>query len=184
MDKGGESYRRYCGGADDALGEIIIEYRDGLIFYLNSFVKDIVTAEGLAEDVFFKLAVKKPKFREKSSFKTWLYAIGRNEALTYLKKQKNAEIPVCEFPEAASEYGNPEAEYIKDERKAALHRNISALKAEYRQVLWLYYFEEMSAEEISVIMKKSVHNIETLLYRARGALKEKLEKEGCTYENV
>ena len=82
MDNGACSYRRYLAGDDNGLADIIREYRDGLIFFLNGFVNDPDTAEDLAEDVFFRLAVKKPRFREKSSFKTWLYAIGRNDSNT------------------------------------------------------------------------------------------------------
>ena len=70
MDNGASSYRRFLAGDDEGLADIIRTYRDGLIFYLNGFVNDIHTAEDLAEDVLVKLAVKKPAFREKSSFKT------------------------------------------------------------------------------------------------------------------
>ena len=58
------------------------------------------------------------------------------------------------------------------------------LKPEYHQVLWLTYFEGFSNKEVALIMKKSVHNIETLVYRARRAIKEELEKEGFVYEGL
>ena len=58
------------------------------------------------------------------------------------------------------------------------------LKPDYQQVLWLTYFEELSNKETADVMKKSVHGIETLVYRARNALKKQLEKEGFTYENI
>lgn len=58
------------------------------------------------------------------------------------------------------------------------------LKPEYRQILWLIYFEEFSHKEAAKIMKKSVHNIETLVYRARRALRSELDKEGFVYENL
>lgn len=52
------------------------------------------------------------------------------------------------------------------------------LKTEYRQVLWLLYFEELSVKEISQIMKKSPHAVETLTYRAKQSLKSELTKDG------
>ena len=58
------------------------------------------------------------------------------------------------------------------------------LKPEYRQVLWLTYFEELSNQETAVIMHKATHNIETLVYRARQALKKQLEKEGFYNEKL
>lgn len=61
MDNGTINYRRFyeCGD-ESGLAEIIIEYRDGLIFYLNSIVGNISTAEELAEDTFVLLGTKSP----------------------------------------------------------------------------------------------------------------------------
>ena len=50
----------------------MIIYRDGLVLYLSSLVCNISLAEEVMEETFVKLYVKKPKFKGKSSFKTWL----------------------------------------------------------------------------------------------------------------
>lgn len=183
MDNGACSYRRYLAGDDNGLADIIREYRDGLIFFLNGFVNDPDTAEDLAEDVFFRLAVKKPRFREKSSFKTWLYAIGRNEALTHLRRNKITYIPLDELPEAP-DGGDFESDFLRTEKKIALNRCLSRLSDEYRQTLRLYYFEGFSAKEIAGIMKRSARGVNTLLYRARQAVKRELEKEGFDDEDL
>ena len=52
------------------------------------------------------------------------------------------------------------------------------LKPEYRQVLWLQYFEDLRDKEIAQIMKKTPNNVSVLLHRAKKALKEELSKEG------
>ena len=82
MDNGACSYRRFRDDGDESgLVEIIRDYKDGLIFYLNSFVGNIHIAEELAEDTFVFLGTKKPRDKGKGSFKTWLYTIGRNVAI-------------------------------------------------------------------------------------------------------
>ena len=86
MDNGASSYRRFLEGDDNGIVEIIRDYKDGLILYLNKFVKNFSVAEDLAQDVFVKLAINKPKFREESSFKTWIYKIATNKALDFIKK--------------------------------------------------------------------------------------------------
>lgn len=186
MDNGACSYRRFREDGDESgLEEIIIEYRDGLIFYLNSFVKNILVAEELAEDTFVLLVTKKPKDKGLGSFKTWLYTIGRNIAINYLKrKARHTEVPIEDCGKFAYDEENLEMILIKEERKRMLHNAIKKLKPEYHQVLWLTYFEGFSNKEVALIMKKSVHNIETLVYRARRAVKEELEKEGFVYEGL
>ena len=185
MDNGAENYRRFLQGDDEAFVEIIRDYKDGLILYLNGFVNNILTAEELTEDVFFKLVTRKPRFKEKSSFKTWLYAIGRNTAVDYLRRnKKKKEVSAEEIKETEDERLSLEQSYIKQERLLLIHRAMEKLKPEYRQVLWLVYFEDFSQKETAGIMKKSVHSIETLVYRARLALKAELEKGGFIYEDI
>ena len=88
MDNGASSYRRFRDNGDESgLIEIIRDYKDGLILYLSSIVGDLNTAEDIAEDTFVVLGTKKPKDKGKSSFKTWLYTIGRNAAIDYMRKK-------------------------------------------------------------------------------------------------
>ncbi len=179
MDNGASSYRRFLDGDDNGLVMIIKDYKDGLILYLNSFVFNLTAAEELAEDTFVKIAVKKPRFKGNSSFKTWLYAIGRNVALDYLRRHKT-QLSL----EECGEIQFFEQEYIKVERKLTVRKALNQLKAEYRQIIWLVYFEDFSTKEAAEIMKRSVHSIETLLYRARQDLRAVLEMEGLEYEDL
>ncbi len=184
MDNGAGSYRRYLDGDETGFIEIVRDYKDGLIFYLDSFVRDLSIAEELAEDTFVRLGIRKPHFSERSSFRTWLYAIGRNIALDYLRKRaKDAAVPLDDVGELADP-ALPESAYIREERKLRIHRAMQTLKSEYRQVLWLRYFEGFSAKETGRIMRKSPHNIETLTYRARQALKAELLREGFHDEDL
>ena len=186
MDNGASSYRRFRDDGDESgLVEIIRDYKDGLILYLNSFVGNIHTAEELAEDTFVLLGIKKPKDKGKGSFRTWLYTIGRNVAIDYLRRNsKRAEISIDECSELVSEEQDLELSYIQEERKITVHRAMRKLKSEYRQILWLIYFEGFSNKEAAAVMKKSVHNVETLVYRARRSLKSQLEMGGFVYEEL
>lgn len=186
MDKGAENYYRFRNQNDEnGLVEIIRDYKDGLIFYINSFVCNFHTAEDLAEDTFVMLFTKKPMNKGRASFKTWLYTIGRNVAIDYLRKSsKKTEISIENCPELVEADDDFESLYIREERKKCIYSAMVKLKDEYRQVLWLIYFEEFSNKEVATVMKKSSHNIETLVWRARKALKVELEKEGFEYEEL
>ena len=63
-----------------------------------------------------------------------------------------------------------------------VHQALRRLKSEYRQVLFLTYFEGFTNAESAAIMKKTEKQIRDLLYHARKALKSELERSGFAYE--
>ena len=71
-----------------------------------------------------------------------------------------------------------------EERKIAVHRALKKLNAEYRQVLWLLYFDGMTNSDAAIVMKKNARQMKNLVYRAKGALKSELDKEGFVYEEL
>ena len=184
MDNGTESYRRYLDGDDNGLVELIRDYKDGLTLYLTGITGNFSLAEELMEETFFKLAVKKPKFSGKSSFKTWLYAIGRNAALDAMRKSSKFSASPAEDHRELADERSIEQDYLKEEQMILLHRAMETLSSDYRQVLYLTFFEELSNSDAARIMKKSNRQIENLLYRAKLALRSKLEKEGFEYERL
>jgi RNA polymerase sigma-70 factor (ECF subfamily) len=83
-----------------------------------------------------------------------------------------------------SDEENIENNYIKEEQKITLYRALSKLNDDYSQVLHLTYLEGFTNSETACIMHKSNRQIENLIYRAKKALREELEKEGFVYEGL
>lgn len=183
MDMGERDYRLFLNGDEGALVRLIEGFKDGLMLYINGIVSDWATAEELTEDTFLKLVLKKPRFSARSGFKTWLYTIGRNLALDHLRRRKNAPAPLEDLAPFAADDADLERDYIQQENMRTVYRVMKGLKREYRQVLWLIYFEGFSCAQAGKIMKKSTHNTEMLVSRARRVLKNQLIKEGFEYEN-
>lgn len=185
MDKGADSYLRFLSGDESGMIEIIELYRDGLILYINSFTKSIEEAEDIAEDVFLKLLMKKPRYNGKASFKTWLYTIAGNLTKDYWRKNtRSNKVSLDSVAELSDDEIELERMYLKEEQKIQLHRSMKKLSPEYRQILWLVYFEDMSNKDASKIVGKSVHTTGNLVYKARKALKIQLERDGFIYENL
>ncbi len=185
MDHGAENYARFLSGDEDGFVAIVKAYKDGLLLYINSYVHDIYAAEELTEDTFVKLGIKKPKYKGQAAFKTWLYAIARNLAIDYLRKHaKHREQSLEGYREIGDERNEAEGLYLQETRKRLLYQAMDQLKPIYQQVLWLLYFEEFSHKEIAKILKKSVHNVETIAYRARLSLRAVLEKEAFSDEDI
>lgn len=179
MDSGADSYRRFLDGDDSGLMEIVRDYKDGLILFLNRYVGNIHLAEELAEDTFFRVVTKRPRFTPAHSFKTWLYTIGRNVALDHLKRQRRM-VPVSEeeLETLARDEETLERAYLREERKIAVHRALTRIHSDYAAALYLKFFEELSNEQIAAVTGKSKRQVENLLYQAKRSLKAELEKEG------
>jgi len=182
MDNGASSYRHFLDGYDSGIVEVVEEYKDPLILYLNNYVNNIHTAEELAEDTFFKLMIKKPRFSDKSSFKTWLYAIARNIAIDHLRRRSKSADELIE--DVLISEDDLERNYFREEQKVILHKYLAEIKSEYREALYLTFFEELTNEQAAKVMKKNKRQVEMLLYRGKLALKERMEREGFVYEEL
>ena len=140
MDNGASSYRRFLDGDDDGFTQIVVDYYDGLALWLSSYVRDLDVAEELAQETFAKLVTKKPRFNGRSSFKSWLYSIGRNAALDHLRREKRrGAAPLDECAMTASD------EDIGKNISAASAMRASPSHAAAKARLspcagWLFYF--------------------------------------------
>lgn len=183
MDNGERSYRRFLDGDENAFREVIEAYKDNLIFFICRYVHSVSAAEEIAQDVFVELIVHKKRYNFKISLKTYLFTIGRNKAVSYARKcSKHPEL-AYEFIENEADAKSLEEEFITKERYKALHEALDTLPEDYRTVLHLIYFENMSYDDAGKVMKKNNKQITNLVYRARKTLKEKLGKESDLFEN-
>ena len=177
MDNGESSYRRFLDGDENAFGEIVTAYKDNLIFFINRYVNNFAVAEELAQDVFVELLIHKRRYNFKTSLKTYIFTIGRNIAVSYVRKC--ARRPECayEFIESEGDRAVLEDEFIREEEKRELHEALGRIPADYSTALYLIYFEGMSNEQVGAVMKKNKKQVENIVYRAKKALRKELEKE-------
>ena len=181
MDNGASSYHRFLKGDESALAEIVSQYRPGLQNYINSIVNDYAVAEDLTEDTFVKLLVKKPKDRGSATFKTWLYTIGRNLAVDYLRKNPAGRyVPLDEIYDISGDVIGLD---FCVEEQTEIRNALEMINPDYKNIIILFYFEDFSIEEISKIIKKPRKSTSVLLHRAKNAIKKQLEKERFNYEN-
>ena len=172
-------YLRYITEYDDRdLEALLTAYRDGLYLFLLSYVKNEEDAEELMMDTFAKLAVDKPDFeiRKNGSFKSWLYAIARNNALMHIRRHKMEAIPLEE--DIISDAETPESALLKDEQNKTLYKALSSLKPDYRRALMLLYIEGLTYEEIAKAMGLRIRQVYNLIERGKKSLKKTLEGMG------
>ncbi len=180
MDNGESSYRRFLEGDEGAFDDIFKMYRDGLIFFINRFVKNMTVAEDIAIDVFVDVLLHKRRYNFKTSLKTYLYMIGRSRALDYIKHSKIINIE--ELNENIACDSMIEENILLDTLKSKLINVLNELPEDMRTTVYLVYIENMSYNETAKIMRKTRKQIDNILYRAKLRLRSSKELEAIYNE--
>jgi len=179
MDNGASSYRRFLDGDESAFDEIMKEYFDNLVFFIDRFVHDIHAAEDIAIDAFSDLVVNKHRYNFKVTLKTYLFMLGRSRALNYIKHRKVIDfVELSEADNTPSEQETLEEIVLADERKRVVNNALNSLPDDMRVVIHLIYFEELTYDEAAKVMKKNRKQVDNLLYRAKKELRIILGKDG------
>ena len=150
-------YRQYLNGDDEGLNALMKKYGDPLTLYIDGYLHDVHEAEELMLDVFAYLFTKKPKIRD-GGFKAYLYKAARHMALRHKSKRK----PLFSLDALTGEPdGRLLAEEVirTEERNRVLHCCMSEINPDYREVLYLTYFEDMSYAQAAEVTGKTVKQI-------------------------
>ena len=158
-------------GDADAFEQLVRKYERPVLSTIYRYVGDRVAAEDVAQEVFLKVWRRAKSFKGRSSFSTWLYRVVVN--LNFRRKRARAKnVPLDEAVAAADPRWD---ERLDGARKAAAVRAaVDELPPRQRMALILSRFEGRSYREIAEIMRTSTSSVESLLFRARRALKKKL----------
>lgn len=177
MDNGAEYYRRFLDGDEVAFNNIMSEYRDILTYFIFRYVKNMDTAEDIAIDVFTYITIHRHKYNFKTSFKTYLFMLGRSRAIDYIRHEGVLNADSISENVISNEI-SPELAVISKEEKEKLALAVEELPENMKIAVYLVYFENLSYADTAKVLKKSVKQIDNLLYRARNLLREKLRNGG------
>ena len=179
---GESSYRRFLRGEKDALEALVTTYSDELVRFAFGYIQSEAAAEDVVSDVFATLFMKGKRFSEEDQLRAFLYKMTRNRAVDYLRRHKR-EIPM-EDVETHLSVPDSEARLLRSQRDETLHRCLARLPKQYREVLELTWFEEFTNEQVAAILGKRPKQIYNLRARAKETLKNMLEQEGITREDL
>lgn len=172
-------YRDFLEGDIDAFETLVINHKDNLIYFISRYTGgDIYAAEDIAQDVFAHIFVYKEKYNDKYSFKTFIYTLGRNKAVDYVRKMsriKPTDLDV-DFNKLSGEGESLEDKIINDEEKRKVIHSIKKLNPDYERVIYLVAFEELSYKEVAKIIGKTLPQTKVLIHRARKTLKSIIEE--------
>lgn len=178
----GKDYKKL---SDEALIELIMEegrtdlfnllyerYSDKVYRKCISFVKDPDIAKDMVQDVLLKVFTKLNKFKGKSRFSTWLYAITYNYCVEYYRKNNRfTNVDISEGPELAEKNDDNETEML-GERVERLKRAMERIAPEDKTILQMKYQDDGSIKDLMDHLDISESAVKMRLARARRRVRQ------------
>ncbi len=170
-----EILEQIIAGKRGMFAHLIDRYKDQAMTLAMRMLKNREDAEEASQDAFIRAYNAIEKFERKSKFSTWLYRIVFNVCATRLRKKNidismlhnegNADNPEELFPSVA-----PLIEYEHKELINFIKLSIEELPEKYGMMLSLFYFQELSYDEICEVTQLPLGTVKTQLFRARSLL--------------
>ena len=163
-------------------------YNDHKMLVYNvalNYLQNIEDAEEITQDVFVKVHQSIHQFQDKSTLKTWIYRITINQSLDFIKKKKSKKRFFIFGKKSQNEFeilniSNFEHPGIQLENKESakiLFESINTLPENQKTAFLLTKVDGLSNPEAAEIMEISISAIESLIFRAKKELKEKLSNK-------
>lgn len=142
-------------------------YHKRIFNFLRHLAQDTPVAEDLTQNVFLRLLKYRHSYRSGSRFQPWVFQTARNVLADHYQTEKNKT-----FMDVEKIGDVPEEENDQDVREELLHRCLSKLSSEQREVLVLTRFEQLKYEEVAEMLNLTVANVKVKVHRAIARLRE------------
>lgn len=151
-------------------------YGQDLLQLVYTYVRDKALAQDLTQEIFMKCYEAYPTYKGKSTLKTWMWRIAINHCKDYLKSWYNQNIQVAvDAGIDVKASSNVEQQVIQQDEQERLAKTVMQLPIMYREVIYLFYFEDYTSKEIAVVLSTNENTVKTRLRKAKQFLKQQLE---------
>lgn len=170
--------RRIKDGHTDAFVHIVRRYERMVFTIVNKIVSRRVEAEDIVQEIFIKVFQSLKQFREESNFATWLYRIAYNTTISELRKRKHeftaiddnfSNIPDDEISDALDEI-------TTEDKLQLLDTVLKKLPPDDALLISMFYINDQSVKNISIITGNSEANVKVKLYRIRKIINFEINK--------
>lgn len=173
--------QRVATGDTSAFRELVEKHQDRVIGTIAKMLGDGRDAEDLAQHVFLRVWNSAARYEPRAKFTTWLYTITRNLVFNEIRRRERSRSDSLDarientgdvFVDQST--ARADEAVLREELEAAIQFAMDALSPTQRMAIVLRRYEDLSYEEIAVVMELSVSSVKSLLFRARNELKERL----------
>jgi RNA polymerase sigma-70 factor, ECF subfamily len=161
---------------DDLIIQLIDSYWLSVKKLAFTYVRDWSLAEDVTQDVFIKCHNHLNDFRRDSSYKTWIFRITVNKCKDVLKSNWFKTLFLFDDVKDNKKGKSAEYIYIKRDEEEQLSKFVLSLPLKYREVIILFYYEDLKLEEIQYLLGININTLKTRIKRGKFLLKSKLER--------
>ncbi len=168
-----EAFQR---GDEFAFVALYNRYKGPVFAFCAKMLVDRAMAQDVMQETFVRVYENRERLLKAGSFKSWLFTIARNQCLNTLRRSKRH----TNFDETVSDVDaydgdTPFAQLLKAEQIEIVNRFLNELSPEYREVLVLREYQNLSYEEIAAVTRNSVSSVKSRLFKARRKLGQFLQ---------
>ncbi len=168
------------GGSEKAYADLVHRHHKALYHAVLKMVHDADEAQDLAMETFGKAFRHLAHYRPEYAFSTWLFRIGANHCLDFLRRNQRRLRSLRPAPRGGEGPDplldvrapdlDPQEACVQQQQRDAVQRAVARLPAKYRRLVELHYFQELSYEEIAAAQRLPLGTVKAQLFRARGLL--------------
>jgi len=170
-------------GDRDRFTELVKRYEKRVVNYVYRITHRYEDAHDLAQEIFVKIFLALDRYDPKFQFSTWLFRIAQNSAIDALRKKSISEVPLVrpgdeeegKEREFADDGVSPYRALSNKQMNAAIEKAVAHLPADYRELIQLRHYAELSYEEIASMKNLPLGTVKNKLFRTRTLLKDQLE---------
>jgi RNA polymerase sigma-70 factor (ECF subfamily) len=177
--------RKVQAGDAASFGILMERYEVKLLRYGRKFISEQEDITDIVQEVFISAYRNMQSFDASQKFSPWIYRIAHNRFVNALRKTSRAPFFSIDFDSLISHPAAPEdtkSHAEEKEMKALVEKGLEKLPQKYREILILYYLEELSYKEIADVLQVPTGTVGIRLLRAKEALSKVYEKMNLSYE--
>ena len=164
-------------GDKTAFGKLIESYQRPVFNMAYRMLSNPQEAEEAAQEAFIRAYTRLESYNPAHKFSTWMLSITSNYCIDLLRKRRaillSIDEPLPPHPALMSERSKgPEAQAVTTQEEEAVQSLLQTLPEDYREAVVLFYWHDLSYEEIAQMMDTTVSAIKSRLFRARRQLAE------------
>lgn len=167
-------------GSEEAFSILFQRYEQKMLRYGQRFLYSYEDLEDAVQEVFIKTYKNIQSFNTGKKFSTWIYRIAHNTFINVIKKNGREQVSFFDFDTLVklpvTSEDSLEDSLVTKENGEKIVDSIKGLSPKYREVLVLFYLEELEYKEIADILSIPISTVGVRIARAKAQLKKKIPK--------